>query len=169
MLKHNISSADRPRPPSLSGSQWLLSNCYTNLTGHRKLVPQPYLRHDTASIAKIRARLRFRRARVNHHLHPFNLIHHDHCDDCMELFQASVQDSVDHLLLDCPVFDRGRYELQCYLSSLPGSVDLAYDRSNFVSAVLGILPASSKRFNVKAFFSTTAKFLSLLCSHRKSL
>ena len=114
--------------------------------------PAAYLRADLPRVAVLRARLRFRRCRLNEILARMQLVPDARCAQCA----LAEDETVEHVLLRCPAYDGPRAALVAALRAYVPGIVLS------VPLVLGEVPAAqfSSRPAVAAAFAATGDFLS---------
>jgi len=115
--------------------------------------PSAYLLHDGRRTAAVRARLRLNRCSLNASLAERKITADPNCAVC------AVPETVEHCLLDCPVFTAARQQCRAALDFL--GLDLSFGM--VLGAVESITPAERRRSALAA----TGHFLNAIDSVRR--
>lgn len=109
----------------------------------------PYLLHDERSTLCLRARLRFSRSHLRSHQYRFGLVDSPVCQEC----KLGVDETVEHVVLECPKYDGPRRRLSEALSAL--------DLRLSVQIVLGGFEERLKTITTKIYTDTGTFLLSV--------
>jgi hypothetical protein len=137
-----------------------LASTPSNLTSHIKNISQPsiplFLSIDSKQTSKLRIRLFLKQSNLRHHLHTKQLISSPSCIFCQMFLNLTHKDSLQHLLLDCPLYNSSRSTLNASLHTIN------LHSSNLTHAELCgvVIPASLSSLEDQChFIKTTATFL----------
>ena len=130
-----------------------------------------YILHDGIHGARVRARLRLRRADINHHRSRHDIDRMPNCSYCGLTYHnnllefAPIEDN-DHLLIYCPQFNELRVQLVHEMSSHDIDMELSVDNILCSDACLSSLPSHELR---KTWLNITQKFLVSISNLRGGL
>ena len=130
-----------------------------------------YILHDVIHGARVRARLRLRRADINHHRSRHDIDRMPNCSYCGLTYHnnllefAPIEDN-DHLLIYCPQFNELRVQLVHEKSSHDIDMELSVDNILCSNACLSSLPSNELR---KTWLNITQKFLVSISNLRGGL
>ena len=115
-----------------------------------------YIKYDDVEISKYRARFRFNSMKLNELLHRYKLRDDAFCDECKDQVESR-----EHVLLQCPLFEAKRNELQAQLNFSSTPLNL-----NIILADFSTIQKHSKKLQLE-ILKYTGDFLQFISTSRK--